>query len=286
VESRPTYRAVVTDLDGTIVRTDGTVSTATMNAAAALRRRGVPLVAATARTPPGVAALGPLTGYLTIAVCCGGALGLSPTTGQVLWREDIAGPTVGQIVRAVTERLPGAGIAGHDGHGWAMTHEFASLRGSRLRGPAQVVPVAEIADRQVCAMSVCHPYASSVDLLDMLAAIGLDPPVTLTYSAANLVDIAPTGIDKRAGVGRALELLGVAPADTIAFGDMPNDLSMLRLCGHPVAVRNAHRDVLAAAATITDSVDEDGFARLLTVLGMTDQVGHGEDGEPLPRARR
>lgn len=54
-------RAVVTDVDGTIAREDGLVSAATLRASRALTAVGVPLVAATARTPIGLVALQPLS---------------------------------------------------------------------------------------------------------------------------------------------------------------------------------------------------------------------------------
>ena len=50
-------------------------------------------------------------------------------------------------------------------------------------------------------------------------------------------------LDKNVVVGDG-EQLGVDLADAAAFGDMPNDLSMLRLVGHPFVVSNAHRRVL------------------------------------------
>lgn len=63
------FDAVVTDLDGTVIRRDGTVSEATLHAAQLLKERAVPLLAATARTPAGVNALHTLAPFLTFAVC-------------------------------------------------------------------------------------------------------------------------------------------------------------------------------------------------------------------------
>lgn len=98
-------RAVVTDLDGTIVRDDGTVSEATVNAAVELGLSGIPLVAATARTPEGIKVLDALIPHLAFAVCCGGVLGWSPADGRVLWQDTIASATVRKIVRLATTHL-------------------------------------------------------------------------------------------------------------------------------------------------------------------------------------
>jgi hypothetical protein len=69
------FDAVVMDLDGTVIRRDGAVSEATLHAAQVLKERGVPLLAATARTPAGVDTLHTLSPFLTFAVCCSGAVG-------------------------------------------------------------------------------------------------------------------------------------------------------------------------------------------------------------------
>ena len=71
----------------------------------------------------------------------------------------------------------------------------------------------------------------------------------------------------RATKGRALEslcaLLGVDPADTLAFGDGSNDISLLRAAGCGVAMANAEPAVKAAADRVTLSNDESGVAAVL-----------------------
>jgi Cof subfamily protein (haloacid dehalogenase superfamily) len=262
-----TYRTVVTDLDGTIVDKSA-ISGATIDAAADLRRRGVPLVVATARTPVSVGTLEQLLPYFDIAVCCGGAFGWAPTTGSVLWRDDIPDTTVEQTVAVITDRWPDAGVAAYDGTRWLMTEAYAGRRWTKRKGATEVVPVSEFTRQPVCAMSICHPRHSSQEMLDVLAAADIDPPPSLNYGAANLLDVVPGGIDKGTGVRRALAALGVDASEAIAFGDMPNDLPMFAVCGRSVAMGNALPEVLAAATMVTESVEGDGFAKMLTRLGI------------------
>jgi len=59
------------------------------------------------------------------------------------------------------------------------------------------------------------------------------------------------------------ELLDVPARRVVAFGDMPNDVAMLRWSGHGVAMANAHDDVLAAADEVTAPNSEDGVAQVL-----------------------
>jgi hydroxymethylpyrimidine pyrophosphatase-like HAD family hydrolase len=58
----------------------------------------------------------------------------------------------------------------------------------------------------------------------------------------------------------------IAASEVIAFGDMPNDLPMLRWAGYSVAVANAHPLVQEEANEITLSNVEDGVALVLERL--------------------
>ncbi|SUA41067.1 Phosphatase YbjI [Nocardia africana] len=63
----------------------------------------------------------------------------------------------------------------------------------------------------------------------------------ITYSTNNgLIELSAPGITKAAGLSVVAERLGVDPAAILAFGDMPNDVPMLRMAGHGVAMGNAH----------------------------------------------
>ena len=57
--------------------------------------------------------------------------------------------------------------------------------------------------------------------------------------------------------------MGITAADVVAFGDMPNDVPMLRWAGLGVAMGNAHPDAMAAADEVTAANTDDGVARVL-----------------------
>jgi Cof subfamily protein (haloacid dehalogenase superfamily) len=273
VDAGPTYRAVVTDLDGTIIRRDGTVSPAALAAATELTRRGITVVAATGRPPAGLDAVPELAGVLALAVCSGGAVGWSPARREMLWRHTIAAATVEQLVRFTVESLPDAGILAYDGRGWQMTPAYQAQGFVPRRGPVEVVATEALGGPDLCLISVRHPDLSSDDLLTAYRTAGIDPPPTMTPSTPSLLDISGAGVDKAAGVRTALAMVGIAPHEAVAFGDMPNDLPLFALCGHSVAVANGHPDVLAAAASVTWCVEHDGMPHYLRSLGLID-LGH------------
>src|SRR5689334_13265892 len=170
--------AVVTDLDGTVVRRDGTVSEATLSAVRVLKERGIPLLAATARTPAGVAALPTLSPWLTFAVCCSGAIGYVPATATATatpaWCERIPADVVADLLDFLARRLPSAGVAAFDGVQWRMTADYQMMRPSGHKGPAFVVPAAALFTVDPCAMVVCHPERSAPQLISVLTEAGFD----------------------------------------------------------------------------------------------------------------
>ena len=254
--------AVVTDLDGTIVRADETISEATLAACCSLRARGIPVIAATARSPAGLRALPDLTPHLTLAVCCGGSIGYAPEPPSVLWRDTLHADAAQALLEFVAAEVPEAGVAMYDGESWRMTEAYEAIRTSRHNGPAAVVPVEAFGAASACAMTLCHPVLHPADLITMLTERGL------SYAGPEIVEIAPAGIDKASGVLRALREVDVPAEQAVAFGDMPIDIPVFTVVGRSVAMADAPQEVLAAATMVTATVEQDGFSRALTRLGL------------------
>lgn len=76
-------------------------------------------------------------------------------------------------------------------------------------------------------------------------------------------DITAEQADKGRGLKAVAQALGIAVADTIAFGDGGNDVPILRTAGVGVAMGNATDDVKKEADYITTSVDNDGILNAL-----------------------
>ena len=266
---RSGFDAVVTDLDGTVVRRDGTVSEATLYAARVLKERGIPLLAATARTPAGVDALHTLSPLLTFAVCCSGAVGYVPATATSAWCERIPCDVVADLLAFLTRRLPSAGLAAFDGVQWRMTAAYQIMRPSGHKGPAFVVPAEALLTVDPCAMVVSHAGWSAPQVIGVLTEAGFDATrLGLTYAGPRFVEITAAPVDKATGVLRALHTINIEPERVIAFGDMPNDIATFSVVGSSVAMGNAPDEVTRAATLRTAGVDDDGFAGMLAHLNL------------------
>jgi hypothetical protein len=95
------------------------------------------------------------------------------------------------------------------------------------------------------------------------AAAGTAAEVTHSNSAGDLLEISAAGVSKASALAALCAQRDIPAERVIAFGDMPNDLSMLRWAGHAVAVGGSHPDVLAAADEVAPGNDDDGVARVL-----------------------
>jgi Cof subfamily protein (haloacid dehalogenase superfamily) len=261
------FDAVVTDLDGTVVRADGTVSEATLLAARTLAERGVPLLAATARTPAGVAALEELAPHLAFAVCCSGAVGWVPGAATPAWCERLPRDAMTDLIAFLTRELPAAAMAAFDNRQWRMNAAYQVMRPNTHRGPIAVVAAEALAEADPCTMVVAHAGWPPERLVAVLIEAGFDTTrLGLHRAGHRFVEVTSAPVDKASGVLRALHTLGAAPERTIAFGDMPIDTTMFAVVGHSVAMADAPAEVLAAATHRTASVEDDGFARTLAAL--------------------
>jgi hydroxymethylpyrimidine pyrophosphatase-like HAD family hydrolase len=125
------------------------------------------------------------------------------------------------------------------------------------------VPTAELTALPAMKVLARRPGLSS-DSMAAAVRDELGDLVDVTFSASSgLVECSVPGVTKAYGLAQAAAHLGVEAAEVVAFGDMPNDLEMLRWAGHGVAMGNAHPELREAADEVTARYDEDGVALVL-----------------------
>jgi Cof subfamily protein (haloacid dehalogenase superfamily) len=262
-------RLVATDVDGTLLDPDDRV---TPRAAAVIGRlvaAGVGFVLVTGRPPrwipPVIAAL-PVA---RLAVCANGAVLYDAVDDRVLGARTLAPDTLVALAEAVTEVLPGSGLAvervGASADDSSVDQfvaepDYVHAWPNPDHAPAER---AELLGRPAIKMLVRAPELSSDAMVAALTpAVGHLADLTFSHPRG-LVEMSPPGVTKATGLAEVARSLDVAPSDVVAFGDMPNDLEMLRWAGHGVAMGNAHPALLEAADEVTASNGEDGLAVVL-----------------------
>jgi hydroxymethylpyrimidine pyrophosphatase-like HAD family hydrolase len=259
-------RMVACDLDGTIVRPDGTVSQRTVAALAACEQVGVRVVFVTGRPPRWMASVAAATGHHGVAVCANGAIVYDLAAERVIATRGIPAADVHGIARAVQTAVPGGAFALETVHGFRREPGYQP----RWPGPdGSVAPLDELlADAPVVLKMLYRLDRGTAD--DMLAAArgalhGLAEPVH-SDAADSLLEIAALGVSKASTLAVLAEQQGLGPQDVVAFGDMPNDVPMLRWAGLGVAVADAHPEALAAASLVAPACLDDGVAQVVERL--------------------
>ena len=89
--------------------------------------------------------------------------------------------------------------------------------------------------------------------------------ISVTHSApsAALLEMGPLGIDKAVTLAAYAAARGIDAADVVAFGDMPNDIEMLRWAGTGYAMASGHPLAIAAAARTAPAFADDGVAQVI-----------------------
>lgn len=258
---------VASDLDGTLLRSDLTVSPRTVAALDRLAVAGVPFVMVTGRPIRWLDAVLAQTGPRGPVVCANGAVVYDPVQGEVLSHRPFDGALLADVVARLRRDIDGVMFAVEVDHGRAMLREATyPLRWDADLANIQVAEGAELLAAPVVKL-LARAAEADPDELAALVSASLGDDAHATHSSyTGLVEISAAGVTKATGLAWVAERLGVAAEDTLAFGDMPNDVPMLSWAGHGVAIANAHPAARAAATTVTAGNDDDGVAQYLDCI--------------------
>jgi HAD superfamily hydrolase (TIGR01484 family) len=260
---------VATDIDGTLLDPDDRV---TARAAAVIHNvvaAGVEFVLVTGRPPRWIPPVLAQLAVARLAICANGGVLYDAVADRVLWTRALEPAALAWLVGAITDTLPGCGLGVERveiGVQHAGASRFVAEPEYRPAWPGADHVLAartELLTRPAVKLLVRCPQLSSDAMIAALAPV-IGDAADLTFShPRGLVEIAPPRVTKATGLAEVAERAGVAAADVVAFGDMPNDLEMLRWAGHGVAMGNAHPALLEVADEVTASNAEDGVALVL-----------------------
>ncbi|HKN99204.1 MAG TPA: HAD family hydrolase [Pseudonocardiaceae bacterium] len=264
-----TPKLVASDVDGTLLDPAEAVTPRTSAAIARTLAAGTPFVLVSGRPPrwiPRVARAAGVTGY---AVGANGAVLYDIGADRVLHSHTLAPELLTDLAHALHAALPDCRVATERVGASALAlagREFATEAGYRHPWPGDTVFTAsraEVLGHPAIKLLVRHAGMTSGELAAATVDV-LGDVVDVTYSSSiGMVELSPAGVTKGSGLAEVAELAGVPARDVVAFGDMPNDVPMLRWAGHGVAMANAHPDVLAVADEVTGANSEDGVAQVL-----------------------
>lgn len=264
--STAAVRLIATDLDGTLLRSDGSISPRTRRALDAAARAQVALVLVTGRPPRRVRAISAELGHDALVICSNGALIYDPVREVAVEQTRLPCAEASAIVAELRERMPGITFAVEAGLSFRQEPGYARGNPPHVEPvPPSYVEAAELCADGVTKLIARHPTLDRAELLAIACAL-IGERASVTHSGADFLEIAAPEVTKAYALSRHCAQRGIRAAEVVAFGDMPNDIPMLQWAGHGVAVANAHPEVLVAGHEVTTSNDDDGVARVLERL--------------------
>lgn len=264
-------RLIATDLDGTLLRDDKSVSERTIAALAAAEEAGIEVFFVTGRPARWMDVVSDHVHGHGLAICGNGAAVVDLHSGGRLVRvRDLPRPTALDVVRTLREAAPGTSFAVELATGIHYEPAYPPFHldpGATVAsaekllhetGPGQGAPVLKL---------LAHHTDLTPDGFLALARAAAGDRASITRSSPTaLLEISGHGVSKASTLALCCAERGISSDEVVAFGDMPNDVEMLTWAGTSYAMGNAHPDVLAAASGRTVANNEDGVAVIVEEL--------------------
>lgn len=124
----------------------------------------------------------------------------------------------------------------------------------------------------IAATIACTGGPERMDLCRAIVAEAV-PELRIVSPIPDWFDIMPQGMSKAAGLPTLLDELGITPDEVVMFGDAENDLELMRVVGHPVAVANAIPEVAAVARHHVGASADEGVADALFEIAVGAMTG-------------
>jgi len=267
-------KLVATDLDGTLLNGAGEVTARTRAALTACWDAGIPVVGITGRGPRLLDSVRVALDGRGIAVLAQGGYVVDLERDEVLRTVALPRDQAMRVVEAIEAVAGDVILAVEDAAEQGEVHTALRVQHGfqwPYPEPAHLLPRHQVLPPGAVLKVFLRSATLGQDELLAHARAVVDPAeAEVTHAGLGFIEVLPPGITKATGLQVALDRYGVGMGDVLVFGDMPNDLPMIRAVaeagGRAVAVANAHPEVLAAAPERTSGHEVEGVARYLEAV--------------------
>ena len=253
--------ALASDLDGTLLGSNGQVPTKNISAISLAKNRGLTTFAATARSPKSTTKISKIAGLGPLAVCANGAIGYLINEAEYLWHETLEVGATTSIIKSVKDTFADACFALEIGAELYYEEGFFP-DGAFINEVTTVQDVLKIGHPQATKL-VCRAKGITQNQLREVILDSTEQEISISYGSVDWVEILPQGVSKGSGVMRACDYLGIEVSMLACVGDHLNDLPMFEVSDISAAVANAHPSTLEKATWTVASNDNCGVAEVL-----------------------
>ncbi len=258
-------KALFTDIDGTLITSDLTISPATRDILRKWTDSGNLHILSSSRSAPGIE---PLAKSYDLPCCIsavGGAL-LLDNERRVIYENGFSVSLCREILEFLCAKQFNMTWGVYTKDLWItkdrsdprITTEKQVVKISAAEGSVDDIPEDAPVEKILCMFDDPEETLKTENAL-----IERFPTLSILKSSPVFVEINNAGVSKANAVHTICEHFNIDIADTIAFGDNYNDLLMLKAAGTGVAMGNAPDDIKAAADYVTDDHNHDGIAKFL-----------------------
>jgi len=302
VSSLGPVQLIASDIDGTILSyahtESGSISTRTVDAFQAAQSAGIKVVLVTGRPVRWLKHISEMLGDLGTVIASNGAVIYDLASDRLIHESALDASALFTVKDIITEIDPQASFAAETLQHLHMEEPFiagslffeedrrraAGVTEEELRlgpldetlerdgltnaaqTPGSDVTSAHVTDRVVKLLCKTETMAPDEFLSRVQNEVG--DLLTVTHSAPgiSLLELSAQGVNKAAGLAHYAAGHQIEREQVVAFGDMPNDIEMLRWAGTSWAVGSAHPEARSAANYTAASCDEDGVAQVIEKL--------------------
>lgn len=258
---------ICTDLDGTLLRNDKSISKENSEAIEYFKREGGYFTFITGRMPYTSKSLYDMIKPNAPVGCINGGGIYDFERDEYLWSITLP-EDVKELVEAVIEGVPSCGVQMN-----ALDKIYFCRENERMAKFRQFTGAPNIVgDHRTLDVPVAKVVfgSDSEEEINRIADILYSHPRSAEFdyirSERTLYEILPKGSSKGNLLPRLAEILGIDKAKTVAVGDYNNDVSMIKAAGVGIAVANAVEEAKAAADIVTVSNEEDAIAKIIEMI--------------------
>ena len=259
---RQPLRLIATDLDGTLLRSDGTVSNRTRDALWAAVDAGIEVVPATGRPHLWSEEVIERLPFIEHWVFANGSVTWHQGRGEVVRGWWLEAELARSLVERIRRAIPGATVAAEFDRAVVYEAGFGSFDWG--------VPVLDPADDllrhlngDVQKLLVLDADSDSPEELHRRVGDVVGDVAVTTFSGLAFVEVGAHLVSKANALQELVDDLGIDRREVVAFGDYYNDLEMLRWAGRSYAMGHAADDVREAADDVIGSNDDDAVAGMI-----------------------
>lgn len=260
-------RLIVSDLDGTLLRDDHTLSDYTKAVIHRVSEQGIDFMLATGRIFGGARKYARQLNLNTPILACNGAL-IKEAEGKLIYGKPLLDGTLDEVFRLLTEKNLYFHCYGEENF---YTKKFSGSLSSFYSFdsglPDDRFPMVEINPMELIGkdavykvLARCEGEENRRELYGCLTEIA---GTSVTVSWYNSFDICADEVSKAAAIDRYAKEKGISPSEIMCFGDNYNDIDMIRYAGLGITLENGVNEIKEAADYVTAGNNEDGVAKAI-----------------------